>query len=84
MTDIIEQMKTALRIFLGGDDRFRIVVMGNPVAVDKMLAAARAVLADAERLGEPVLYPAVPATDEWPGRGAYLVIPVLDKLKESV
>jgi hypothetical protein len=40
---------------------------------------ARAVLTEAERLGEPVFYPAAPATDEWPGRGAYLVIPVLDK-----
>lgn len=35
------------QIFLGHDDRFQIAVGGNPIAVDKMLAAARAVVAKA-------------------------------------
>lgn len=38
----IAAMRTYLNIFLGGDDRFQIAVGGNPIAVDKMLAEARA------------------------------------------
>jgi hypothetical protein len=32
---------TALKIFLGHDDRFQVSVGGNPIAVDKMLEEAR-------------------------------------------
>lgn len=35
-------------IFLGGDERFQVAVGGNPTAVDKMLAAARATVAAAK------------------------------------
>lgn len=42
----IESLKGALRIFLGGDDRFQVMVGGNPIAVEQMLENARA-LADA-------------------------------------
>lgn len=42
----IESLKEALRIFLGGDDRFQVMVGGNPIAVERMLKNARA-LADA-------------------------------------
>jgi hypothetical protein len=35
----------ALSIFLGEDGRFQVAIGGNPIAVDAMLAEARAVLA---------------------------------------
>lgn len=37
----------ALDTFLGGDDRFRVAVGGNPIAVDQMIADARATLLSA-------------------------------------
>lgn len=37
----------ALDTFLGGDDRFRVAVGGNPIAVDQMIADARAILLSA-------------------------------------
>lgn len=35
-------------IFLGGDEKFQVAVGGNPIAVDKMLSDARAVVAKAK------------------------------------
>lgn len=35
-------------IFLGGDERYQVAVGGNPIAVDKMLADARATIAKAK------------------------------------
>jgi hypothetical protein len=43
----LEKMETALRYFLC-DDRFQVAVGGNPIAVDAMLAEARAALQDKE------------------------------------
>jgi hypothetical protein len=36
-----DALVTALKIFLGHDDRFQVSVGGNPIAVDKMLEEAR-------------------------------------------
>lgn len=40
----VERLEVALRIFLGGDDRFQVMVGGNPNAVEKMLEEARALV----------------------------------------
>lgn len=40
----VERLEAALRIFLGGDDRFQVMVGGNPDAVEKMLEEARALV----------------------------------------
>ena len=37
-----------LRIFLGHDERFQVAVGGNPIAVDRMLGAARSLLSKLE------------------------------------
>ncbi len=44
----IEKLEEGLRLFLE-DQRFQVAVGGNPIAVDKMLSAARALLAPAAR-----------------------------------
>src|SRR5579883_1134976 len=43
----IAALEEALRFFLA-DDRFQVAVGGNPIAVDEMLAKARAALSPAE------------------------------------
>jgi hypothetical protein len=40
-----DELAKFLAIFLGADERFQVAVGGNPIAVDKMLADARAALA---------------------------------------
>jgi hypothetical protein len=49
--DLIERMRTVIRIFFNKDPRFQVSVGGNPHAVDRMLDDARATLAEAEKLG---------------------------------
>jgi hypothetical protein len=46
----IDRLRDALAIFLGHDERFQIAVGGNPIAVEKMMESARAVLG---RVGAP-------------------------------
>jgi hypothetical protein len=83
--DIVERMKEALRPFAACAKGMTLsdTTHTSTLPAD-YFRRARAVLAKAENLGKPVLYPAVPATDEWPGRGPYLVIPVLDQPEEPV
>lgn len=40
----VERLEVALRIFLGGDDRFQVMIGGNPDAVENMLEEARALV----------------------------------------
>jgi hypothetical protein len=42
--DEIERLRKALGIFLGYDERFRVAVGGNPIAVEKMMEEARALV----------------------------------------
>ena len=41
-----------LEILLGRDERFQVAIGGNPLAVDRMLSAARQTLADVSSPGE--------------------------------
>lgn len=77
--DIIERMKAALRSIAKEADDWETYILGNncygpdcpldikdgyPARVSfKLLSDARTVLAEAEKLGEPVLYPAIPAAE---------------------
>jgi hypothetical protein len=78
MIDIIERMKETLRLVLSKRQKYTAVTYIS----DSDWNVIASVLAEAEKLGESVLYPAAPAKNEWPGRGTYLVIPVLDPPKE--
>lgn len=42
------ELLAGLRIFLGHDERFHVAVGGNPIAVDRMLGAARSLLSKLE------------------------------------
>ena len=42
-----------LEILLGHDERFQVSVGGNPLAVDRMLSAARQTFRDVSSPGEP-------------------------------
>ncbi len=41
---LVSDLRSALAIFLGHDERFRVAVGGNPISVDQMLENARALL----------------------------------------
>ena len=45
-----EALVKALSIFLGEDGRFQVAIGGNPIAIDAMLAEARAALASAREV----------------------------------
>jgi hypothetical protein len=42
------ELLAGLRIFLGHDERFHVAVGGNPIAIDRMLGAARSLLSKLE------------------------------------
>jgi hypothetical protein len=80
MIDIIERMKETLRLVLSKRQKYTAVTY----IPDSDWNVIASVLAEAEKLGESVLYPATPPDSEYPGRGSYLVIPLFDQPKDPV